>query len=101
MRDSWPLALVLLLGRLQELCQLLAAADPLSIDEDLRGGRHFMLRLEGVDLIAGGQEMVFKRQTGILKHALGKQSERTNVIRQDHSMQYDVVIFRHSSLLSR
>jgi hypothetical protein len=54
-----------------------------------------MLRLEGVDLIAGGQEMVFKRQTGILKHALGKQSERTNVIRQDHSMQYDVVIFRH------
>ena len=45
--------------------------------------------------------MVFERQTGILKHALGKQSERANVIRQGHSMQYDVVIFRHESLLSR
>ena len=61
--------------------ELLAAADPFPVDEDLRRCGDAVLRLEGFDLLARTQDAIVKRETGILKHPLCDQAERTRVRR--------------------
>src|SRR5690348_4067727 len=96
----WRPRSAFLLGHFKKSCEFFAAAYALAVDEDLRRSRDVMLRLESVDFVAGRQQMVFEGQTCVVEHALGQQSVWAHVIRQDHPVQYNVVIFRHYTLVS-
>jgi hypothetical protein len=63
------------LGNLKIARELLAAADPITIDENLWSSGDLVLGFECIDLLTRGEEMFLKVETGVFEHAFGDQAE--------------------------
>ena len=70
----------------EEAAQVVIAADALAADEDLGRGRHPMLRLEGVGLLAGGEVMVLDLVAGALQQVLRLEPVGADMVRHHHAV---------------
>ena len=66
---------------------MLAAVDPLVIDEDDRRRRNALLGLELLNLFPAGQQVLFSVEAGVIEHPFGQQPIGTFVVRKLHPVQ--------------
>ena len=75
------------LGAAQVPLELVASADPVAVDENLRRPRDpFAIHIV-VDLLAAGEDMLLDLEAGLLEHLLGANAEGAFVVGKDHPVQ--------------